>query len=188
MIVACGDREPHDEHEQCPGVPRPGQMLTAAQMVNMMRTVDDDDAVAFMESLMANGEIAHRCLIENHTGAVDDVQVFRRLSGDVAAISDWVDGSYPPDLPEELVTRRRVDKVCEEAGEVVAALSGMYGENPRKGVTHDVVDVVAELLDTAGAALGAVRHLTEADPLRLLAGHMERVWRRAGLAGEDASA
>lgn len=57
----------------------------------------------------------------------------------------------------------RVAKVSEEAGEAQAALRGVIGENPRKGYTHTLDDVVEELLDTAVAALGAVEHLRNHD-------------------------
>lgn len=44
-------------------------------------------------------------------------------------------------------------KVVEELGEAVAALIGMTGQNPRKGVTHTRADLVSELYDVALTAL-----------------------------------
>ena len=66
---------------------------------------------------------------------------------------------------------RRCMKVAEEAGEVFEALAGTVGENPRKGRTHTRDDLRAELLDVAGAALGAVSFLDgdRGDPIALLA-------------------
>ncbi|WP_245674393.1 MazG-like family protein [Actinoplanes rectilineatus] len=39
----------------------------------------------------------------------------------------------------------RIAKIMEEAGEAVQAWGGVLGQNPRKGVTHTVGDVVGEL-------------------------------------------
>ena len=55
----------------------------------------------------------------------------------------------------------RVTKVCEEAGEVWAALSKLTGENPRKGVCGTEDELLGELGDTAMAAMCAVQHLTK---------------------------
>jgi NTP pyrophosphatase (non-canonical NTP hydrolase) len=44
-------------------------------------------------------------------------------------------------------------KVQEEVGEVAAAYIGLYGLNPRKGETHEIVDVAMELADVVMAAL-----------------------------------
>ncbi|WP_434741254.1 MazG-like family protein [Micromonospora sp. SH-82] len=50
-------------------------------------------------------------------------------------------------------------KIVEEAGEVAAAWIGTVGQNPRKGVTHTVDDVAAELADVAFTALVAIAGL-----------------------------
>jgi NTP pyrophosphatase (non-canonical NTP hydrolase) len=73
-----------------------------------------------------------------------------------------VTASYPPDVQAvpELVLRRRVTKVANEVGEMLEALEGYTGENPRKGVYATREDVVKELLDCASAALCAVEHMT----------------------------
>lgn len=55
----------------------------------------------------------------------------------------------------------RVTKVCEEAGEVWAALSKYTGENPRKGKCGSLDDLLGELGDTASAAICAIQHLTK---------------------------
>lgn len=79
----------------------------------------------------------------------------------IAALSRWIDGSYPPEMiGTELHVRRRVDKLMEEAGEVGQAVGGYYGENPRKGKTHEREDILAELLDVAVTALGAYESMT----------------------------
>jgi hypothetical protein len=73
-------------------------------------------------------------------------------------LSQWVD-AHLTDRDPEAVLWGRVAKVGEEHGEVIAALIGATGQNPRKGRTHGLGDVVAELLDTAIAALAAVEHI-----------------------------
>jgi NTP pyrophosphatase (non-canonical NTP hydrolase) len=95
------------------------------------------------------------------------------LRDDIAAISEMISGSYPDEIRADAEVHgwRRIAKVQEEAGEVMEAWLGYLGENPRKGRTHSLEDVIAELLDVAGAALGAVEHLTgdQAASVRLLA-------------------
>jgi hypothetical protein len=71
----------------------------------------------------------------------------------------WLNGTYPPDLDTEALHWRRVSKVSEEAGEVREALGAWFGENPRKD-RGTVDDVIKELADCVGAALGAIEHLT----------------------------
>lgn len=75
------------------------------------------------------------------------------------AISTMLDATYPDDLDPEAHRWRRCAKVSEEAGEVIEALLGVEAENPRKGRTHDLDDLRAELLDVALAAMGAWTHL-----------------------------
>jgi phosphoribosyl-ATP pyrophosphohydrolase len=51
----------------------------------------------------------------------------------------------------------RVMKVGEENGEANEAVIGWVGQNPRKGVTHTPIDIVAELADVAFSALVAIQ-------------------------------
>jgi NTP pyrophosphatase (non-canonical NTP hydrolase) len=53
----------------------------------------------------------------------------------------------------------RILKVAEEAGEAASAWIGVSGANPRKGVTHTVDHVAAELADVALTALIAIESL-----------------------------
>jgi hypothetical protein len=101
----------------------------------------------------------------------------------LAAISEWIDSSYSPDLNPEAHMWRRVTKAGEEHGEVINALGGVLGENPRKGVFGSWSDVVAELLDEAVAALGAVEHITgnAGEAMWMLTRKIGDVHRRAGL-------
>jgi hypothetical protein len=87
-----------------------------------------------------------------HTAQVLD------MGDQVAEVSAWIDRHNTAMTPTEHLWSR-VGKIGEEAGEVVAAMLGMLGENPRKGVTHSRGDVEAELLDVACCALAAVEHL-----------------------------
>lgn len=114
----------------------------------------------------------------------------REGSASVLAISSLIDASYSPDLDPEAHRWRRCGKVGEEYGEVTEALLGVVGENPRKGVTHDLSEVRKELLDVALAALGAVAHLDNnaGDPMAALAEHaaaIETRLRAALTAGDD---
>jgi NTP pyrophosphatase (non-canonical NTP hydrolase) len=77
-------------------------------------------------------------------------------------LSKWIDAGNTGRDPEA-VTWGRLAKLTEESGEVIAAFIGQTGQNPRKGVTHQLADVIEELLDVAVTALGAIEHLTDHD-------------------------
>lgn len=87
-------------------------------------------------------------------------------SKNLQTISVWVDDANRArvkamsraDLEHELLSSLRVTKVIEERGETIEAWIGATGQNPRKGVTGCVADVVKELLDVAVTALAAVEH------------------------------
>jgi NTP pyrophosphatase (non-canonical NTP hydrolase) len=102
----------------------------------------------------------------------------------IVETSQMLDASYEgKGLCREAIDRRRIDKLAEEVGEVVEAYGGYVGENPRKGVTHSLSDVLAELLDVAACALGAYEHLTDhkgssLDMLeRMIPVKRDRLWR-----------
>jgi hypothetical protein len=100
----------------------------------------------------------------------------------LVALSQWIDAGNAGRDPEALHLHR-VIKVGEEAGEVVSALIGWTGANPRKGQTHTLDELVGELLDVAVTALGAIEHLTghEGTALDLLDRKIVRVAERAGV-------
>ncbi len=77
----------------------------------------------------------------------------------------------------------RLAKITEEAGEVVSAYIGATGQNPRKGITHQLSDVQDELLDVAITALTAVEHLRGNDgrSLEALQDKLNTTLHRAGL-------
>jgi NTP pyrophosphatase (non-canonical NTP hydrolase) len=103
----------------------------------------------------------------------------------LAALSEWVD-TAPANAgrDREAALWGRVAKVSEECGEVIAALVGATGQNPRKGVTHCMVDVEDELLDVALTALCAVEHLSRNKGVSMdaFAHKVAEVFERAGLA------
>jgi NTP pyrophosphatase (non-canonical NTP hydrolase) len=61
----------------------------------------------------------------------------------------------------------RILKLTEEAGEVAQAWIGVVGQNPRKGVTHELADVQDELVDVIVTAAVALASLTD-DPAAVL--------------------
>jgi NTP pyrophosphatase (non-canonical NTP hydrolase) len=77
----------------------------------------------------------------------------------LAEISAWIDRHNAASTPHEALMLRTAVKLSEEVGEVAEAVIGTLGQNPRKGVTHTLDDVVAELLDVAVTALGAVESI-----------------------------
>lgn len=102
----------------------------------------------------------------------------------LAALSAWIDG-HPANAARDPEARLwgRIAKVQEEAGEVVSALIGVTGQNPRKGVTHSMDDVANELLDVAVTALVAYEHVTgnRAESEQALADHVAALVGRANL-------
>lgn len=77
----------------------------------------------------------------------------------LTALSAWLDEANA-DRPQQEATILRFLKVGEEAGEMFAEVIGWTGQNPRKGVTANLEDVIEEALDVAITALGAVEHAT----------------------------
>lgn len=102
-------------------------------------------------------------------------------------LSLWIDqGNAHRD--GEAVMWGRVSKVGEEFGEVIEAVIGVTGQNPRKGTTHEWRDVEQELLDVAVTALGAIEHLRGhqgASALDLLDDKIRSVATRAGVITES---
>lgn len=80
------------------------------------------------------------------------------LFRDIADITRWLDTSNEPSPHEDSM---RVLKITEEAGEAASAYIGMVGQNPRKGVTHTLDDLLSELSDVVITALCAMQHFTQ---------------------------
>lgn len=98
----------------------------------------------------------------------------------------WLNSTYPADLSEETVFWRRVGKISEEAGEVREASGAYWHENPRKP-KGPLEDVIKELSDCVGAALGAIEHLTghEGRSLEIVAQRIREVCERVGVPTTD---
>jgi len=105
----------------------------------------------------------------------------------IAAINDWIDGQSARLYQDQPAAQdwARVAKCAEESGEAVAALIGMTGQNPRKGVTHTVDDLLGELADVAVTALAAIQHFTgDAEVTqRVLEDKVAYIAARAGIGG-----
>lgn len=69
----------------------------------------------------------------------------------------------------------RVCKIGEEYGEVIDALIGFTGQNPRKGFYGEKDDLFIELCDVAATALYAIQHFTKDshETLAFLVGRMK---------------
>jgi len=65
----------------------------------------------------------------------------------------------------------RIVKLMEEVGEVAAAVIGVHGQNPRKGITHSNHDVCSELADVIITAMVAM-HDYVPDPERFFDEHV----------------
>jgi NTP pyrophosphatase (non-canonical NTP hydrolase) len=92
----------------------------------------------------------------------------------VGRLVDWLNQTNGHSEQE---TALRLLKVTEEAGEVAAAYIGMQGQNPRKGVTHNPVDVADELCDVIVSAMVAL-HSFCANPGRHFADAVNEVTSR----------
>lgn len=98
----------------------------------------------------------------------------------IAQITAWLDDTNPAGPHEDAM---RVLKLAEEAGEAAAAYIGMVGQNPRKGVTHTLAEVLDEIADVAVAALCAIQHFTQdqAATRAVLTGKLDAITARAGI-------
>ena len=189
--------------------PRSLQLLEANPLLRLPRpaAVDGEPTVRL---------IRHTTIIEDITDQADNTDAGVRIGGastptapppgpatamDIAAemahlivqFSDWLDSTYGPEVSAgEALFRRTTNKLGEELGELAEALGGWIGENPRKGVTNSHDRVLSELMDIAGAALGASVHVSrragvEAEPVRMLHDKLRYITERAGLTPADAS-
>ncbi|MFI9231343.1 MazG-like family protein [Streptomyces rimosus] len=86
------------------------------------------------------------------------------LFSHVRAVTAWLDAHNGTGEDE---TAARLLKVGEELGEAVQAYLGTTGQNPRKGITHTLADVAAELCDVILAAAVSLGNFTD-DPAHTL--------------------
>lgn len=83
--------------------------------------------------------------------------------GAIGRIDTWLDEKVGPAYDGHPLAQdwARISKVTEEAGEAISAFIGVTGQNPRKGITHDMDDVLNELADVAMTAILAMQHFTK---------------------------
>ncbi|HEV2352692.1 MAG TPA: MazG-like family protein [Puia sp.] len=105
-----------------------------------------------------------------------------QLFADIGIITRWLDESNKktdPDVEDVM----RILKISEELGEVTQAYIGMTGQNPRKGYTHTIADVEAELADVVVTALCAIQRFTQSAHLteEIVLGKIDSIIKRAEL-------
>jgi NTP pyrophosphatase (non-canonical NTP hydrolase) len=81
----------------------------------------------------------------------------------VAVIDLWLDSEASALYREQPLAQdwARVAKAGEEAGEAVDALIKLTGQNPRKGVSGTVEELLSELADVAWTGILAIQHFTK---------------------------
>jgi NTP pyrophosphatase (non-canonical NTP hydrolase) len=89
--------------------------------------------------------------------------IYVSIEADITVIDQWIDDSTASEFRDNTVLALygRTVKVAEECGEVAQAIIGVTGQNPRKGKTHSIDDVKAELADVVVTALCAIQHITK---------------------------
>lgn len=103
---------------------------------------------------------------------------------EVAAVDDWLDSDTVGEEYRDQPLGQdwaRVAKIIEEAGEAVAELILMTGQNPRKGIDHEARDrMLDELADAALTGILAIQHFTkDAETTSGIVGRrMTRIWNR----------
>lgn len=90
----------------------------------------------------------------------------------------WIDDANGRDQHE---ISMRLLKLVEEAGEVAQAYIGSQGQNPRKGLSHDVGDVADELCDVIVTAAVALASITDGDPAAILDAKLKLIADRVGV-------
>lgn len=88
----------------------------------------------------------------------------------------WLDAAST--LPHDTERLLRVMKLSEEVGETTQALTGVLGQNPRKGVTHTWQDVENELCDVILTAMVALTTLNP-DARKVFAERLSHVAERS---------
>ena len=87
----------------------------------------------------------------------------KELHDDLNRLDQWLDYETTPEYRIQPLAQGwgAIGKIAEELGETVQAFIGATGQNPRKGITHDIDDVLEELADVVFSALCAMQHLTK---------------------------
>jgi len=92
--------------------------------------------------------------------SVHDLAWVLRVAG---AVDAWLDGDVAKTYRDQPLAQdwARTAKVCEEAGEAIAELIGVTGQNPRKGVHSTREALLKELGDVVCTGLFAIQHFTK---------------------------
>jgi len=89
------------------------------------------------------------------------VAIHQRSLEHIASLSDYFDADLRDikGASPDYVLYARTAKLMEECGEVMEAVIGYTGDNPRKGVNRSLYDVTAELCDVVLTALCALHSI-----------------------------
>jgi NTP pyrophosphatase (non-canonical NTP hydrolase) len=94
----------------------------------------------------------------------------------------WLDSAVSPEYLAQPLARdiTRLSKLFEEAGEALKKFSQATGENPRKGVTSTMEEVMDEVGDAWLTAILGVQHFTKdtAETARILRRAMHKLEQR----------
>ncbi|HET9893737.1 MAG TPA: hypothetical protein VFQ44_02275 [Streptosporangiaceae bacterium] len=89
--------------------------------------------------------------------------LLNELLNAVEVIDAYLDSHRNPEFLEQPLANdwARITKVCEESGEVWKELSGLTGENYRKGICGTEEKLLGELADCVASAMCAIQHRTK---------------------------
>jgi hypothetical protein len=81
----------------------------------------------------------------------------------VSEVDEWLDSSVSAEYKAQPLAQdwARISKVAEELGEAIDAYILTTGQNPRKGQTDSLPEVLNELADVAFTAILAIQHFTK---------------------------
>lgn len=99
---------------------------------------------------------------------------------DVQAVSAWIREQNAGTWTDPSV---HLIHLQEEVGEVASAYIGMTGQNPRKGVTHSLDDLISELADVAITALCTITVISghPLEPAYAISAKLQRIMERANI-------
>lgn len=103
---------------------------------------------------------------------MNDADIWKRID----QVKAWLDAETKQEPDVELLLR--LMKVSGETGEVADAVDGVYGHNPRKGITHTWEDVDAELCDVILTAMVALK-TRNPDAAKIFDSHLTGVLNRS---------
>ena len=83
----------------------------------------------------------------------------------VRDVDAWLDAKVSPEYKSQPLAQdwARITKIAEELGEATDKFIAVTGQNPRKGKSGSIDDVLDELADVAMTAILAMHHFTKND-------------------------